>query len=108
VLAVVGSYSLDQSMLDVWVMLAFGVLGYIMRRFGFSVVPLALGIILGDILETSLKQSMLIFNQDWTLFFVRPIVLFFFACALIGVSSSYVFDFINRRRDAAARTTEPE
>jgi putative tricarboxylic transport membrane protein len=108
VLAVVGSYSLDQSMLDVWVMLGFGVLGYIMRRFGFSVVPLALGIILGDILETTLKQSMLIFNQDWTLFFVRPIVLFFFACALLGVTSSYLFDFINRRRDATARTTEPE
>lgn len=109
VLAVIGSYSLDQSMLDVWVMLGFGILGYYMRRFGFSVVPMAIGIILGDILETSLKQSMLIFKQDATLFFERPICLFFFACALLGAFSSHIFNFINRRRDAAAlRASEPK
>ncbi|GGE43381.1 hypothetical protein GCM10007276_20800 [Agaricicola taiwanensis] len=99
VLAVVGSYSLDQSMIDVWVMLGFGILGYFMKRFGFSVVPLAMGLILGGMLETSLKQSMIIFQQDWSLFFVRPIVLFFFACTLVGVFSAQIFGFINRRRD---------
>ncbi len=91
-------------------MLAFGILGYVMRRFGFSVVPLALGLILGDIMENTLKQSMLIFNQDLTMFLNRPIALVFFACAFLGASSSYLFDYINRRRDAAkaAREVAPE
>jgi len=74
-------------------------IGYVMKRFGFSVVPLAMGLILGDMLENSFKQSMLIFAQDWTLFFSRPIVLLFFACALLGVSSSYIFDGLSRWRD---------
>ncbi|MCG6122579.1 MAG: tripartite tricarboxylate transporter permease [Microvirga sp.] len=103
VLAVIGSYSLDQSMLDVWVMLGFGILGYYMRRFGFSVVPLAMGLILGGMMETSLKQSMLIFQQDWTLFFVRPIVLFFFVFAVLGIFSGPIFNFINSRRDRRSR-----
>jgi putative tricarboxylic transport membrane protein len=98
-LSVVGSYGLDQSMLDVWVMLAFGIVGYIMKRFGFSVVPLAMGLILGDMLENPFKQSMLIFEQDWTLFFHRPIVLFFFACALLGIFSPYILDAITKIRD---------
>jgi len=98
-LAVIGSYSLDQSMFDVWVMLAFGLIGYVMKRFGFSVVPLAMGLILGDMLENSFKQSMLIFAQDWTLFFSRPIALLFFACALLGISSSYILDALSRWRD---------
>jgi putative tricarboxylic transport membrane protein len=107
VLAVIGSYSLDQSMLDVWVMLGFGILGYYMKRFGFSVVPMAMGMILGGMLETSLKQSMIIFQQDWTLFFVRPIVLFFFACAILGIFSAHIFAFINRRRDAKLALNGP-
>ncbi len=98
-LAVIGSYSLDQNMFDVWVMFGFGVTGYVMKRFGFSVVPLAMGLILGDMLENSFKQSMLIFAQDWTMFFSRPIVLFFFACALLGASSSYILDALSRWRD---------
>jgi putative tricarboxylic transport membrane protein len=103
-LAVIGAYSLNQSMLDVWVMLVFGVLGYFLRRFGFSVVPIAMGLILGDLLENSLKQSLIIFKRDWTLFFTRPITVFFFACALLGVFSSRIFAFINRRRGATAAT----
>ncbi|MBM9595480.1 tripartite tricarboxylate transporter permease [Roseitranquillus sediminis] len=103
-LAVIGSYSLDQSMLDVWVMLGFGILGYFMTRFGFSVVPLALGIILGDILETSLKRSMLIFEQDATMFLERPIALAFFAFALLGIFAPYFFGWLNRRRDKSLQS----
>jgi putative tricarboxylic transport membrane protein len=109
VLAVVGAYSLDQSILDVWVMFGFGLIGYYMRRFGFSVVPLAMGLILGGMTETSLKQSMIIFQHDWTQFFHRPIVVFFFGCAILGVFSSQIFTFIERRRGASngALTDDP-
>ena len=80
-ISVVGAYSLDQSMFDVWTMLAAGVIGFVLRRFGFSVIPIAMGMILGTILENSLKQSMIIFSKDWTMFFDRPLVVLFFLCA---------------------------
>jgi putative tricarboxylic transport membrane protein len=101
-LAVIGSYSLDQSMLDVWVMLAFGVFGYFVKRFGFSVVPIAMGLILGDMLENSFKQSMLIFSHDWTQFFFRPITVTFFILAIVGMSSSHILSFIVRLREKRA------
>ncbi len=108
VLSVVGAYSLEQSLADVGIMLAFGVLGYFVRRFGFSVVPMAMGLILGDMLETALKQSMLIFENDWLLFFTRPITVFFFACAALGVFSSSILNLINRRRDRVQKAAAPQ
>jgi putative tricarboxylic transport membrane protein len=98
-LAIIGSYGLDQSIVDVWVMLIVGVLGYFLKRMGFSVVPLAMGIILGRMLETDFKQSMIIFNQDWTEFFERPIVLVLFGLSILGVFASKILDFVNSRRD---------
>ncbi|MGA0435640.1 MAG: tripartite tricarboxylate transporter permease, partial [Flavobacteriales bacterium] len=56
--SIVGAYALDQSMIDVWIALIFGVIGYLMRRYGFSVVSLAIGLILGGMLEKRLGQSM--------------------------------------------------
>ena len=87
VFSVIGAYALDQSMLDVWIALAAGVIGFFMRRYGFSVVPLAIGIILGDMLETRLGQSMVMLDEKWWLLFTRPLALFFFvltAVALFG------------------------
>ncbi|MBD0864941.1 MAG: tripartite tricarboxylate transporter permease [Rhodobacteraceae bacterium] len=87
VFSIVGAYALDQSMFDVWVALISGVLGYFMRRYGFSVVPLAIGLILGGILEQRLGQSMVMLDEKWWLMFSRPLTLFFLvltALALFG------------------------
>ena len=76
-------------MFDVWVALISGVLGFFMRRYGFSVVPLAIGLILGGMLEQRLGQSMVMLNEQWWLMFTRPLTLFFFvltALALFGPS----------------------
>lgn len=85
--SIVGAYSLDQSMLDVWIAIGAGIVGYYMRRFGFSVVPLAIGLILGGMLEKRLGQSMVMLDEQWWLMLTRPICLFFFvltALALFG------------------------
>ena len=74
-------------MLDVWIAIAFGILGFLMRRHGFSVVPMAIGLILGGMLETRLGQSMVMLDEKWWLLFTRPLALFFFvltAFALFG------------------------
>ena len=76
--SVCGTYSLSQSILDVWIMLFFGVLGFFMRRFGFSVVPVIIGLILGELVEGTLRQSLVIFDGNWLMFLTRPIALTFF------------------------------
>lgn len=87
IFSVVGAYALEQSMFDVWIVLVFGVLGYFMRRYGFSVVPLAIGLILGGMLEQRFGQSMVMLDEKWWLIASRPLALFFLiltALALLG------------------------
>ena len=83
--SVCGTYSLSQSLTDVWIMLFFGVLGFFMRRYGFSVVPVIIGLILGELVEGTLRQSLVIFDGNWLMFLSRPIALTFFILALIAL-----------------------
>lgn len=87
VFAVIGAYGQDQSIADVWVMLAFGAVGFLLRRYGFSPAPLVMGLVLGKMVEETLKQSLLIFDQNWLLFFSRPIVVALFAVTLLSMSA---------------------
>ena len=84
--SVCGTYSLNQSIIDVWIMLFFGVLGFFMRRYGFSVVPVIIGLILGELVEGTLRQSLVIFDGNWLKFFTRPIALTFFILSLIALA----------------------
>jgi putative tricarboxylic transport membrane protein len=90
VFAVIGAYGPNQSMVDVWVMLGFGVIGYLLRRFGFSPAPLVMGLVLGTMAEETLKQSLLIFEQNWLLFFSRPIVVALFAITVLSVAAPWI------------------
>ena len=77
-LAVVGSYAIRNSLLDVFMMVGFGILGYLAKRVGFDPGPIVLGLILGPIAETGLSQTMLMGQAQgniWSLFFTRPISL---------------------------------
>jgi putative tricarboxylic transport membrane protein len=85
IFAIIGAYGPDQSIVDVWVMLGFGVIGYVMRRFGFSPAPLVMGLVLGKMVEETLKQSLLIFDHNWLLFFSRPIVIALFVVTVLSV-----------------------
>jgi putative tricarboxylic transport membrane protein len=72
VLCVVGAYALGNSMAIVYVLLASGVLGYAMVKFGFSLAPFILGVILGDQIELNLVRSIMTDANLW-LFLTRPI-----------------------------------
>tara|TARA_R110000868_G_scaffold26691_13_gene102549 strand:- start:1575 stop:3077 length:1503 start_codon:yes stop_codon:yes gene_type:complete len=87
IFSIVGAYALDQSMFDVWIALISGIVGYFMRVYGFSVVPLAIGLILGGMLEQRLGQSMVMLDEQWWLIATRPLSAFFLiltAFALFG------------------------
>ena len=58
---------------DLWLIVGFGVLGFLFERFRFPIAPMVLGTILGPLAETSFMTTMISFHNDWTVFFTRPI-----------------------------------
>lgn len=90
ILSMVGAYAPNQSMSDIWTVLIFGVVGFLFRRYGFSPAPLIMGLVLGKMVEESLKQSLLIFDQNWLMFLTRPIVVGLFAVTLIGLFAPFL------------------
>jgi putative tricarboxylic transport membrane protein len=73
VLCVVGSFAIASRLFDVHVMLVFGIIGYVLRRLNYPMAPLVLGIVLGDILDKSLRRGLVLSDGDLTPFFTRPI-----------------------------------
>jgi len=72
VLCVVGGYVPTQDMHDVWLMLIFGVVGYLMRKLDYPMAPAVLAIVLGPLAEPAMRQSLLISNGSFMIFFERP------------------------------------
>jgi len=85
VLSVVGAYGVRNNIFDVYVCLAFGVVGWGMKRVGFPSAPLVLGVILGPLAERYFLTSMANSKQDWTVFFTRPISATILALSLMFV-----------------------
>lgn len=88
IIMAVGSYSINNRLFDVGMMLAFGILGYFMKKVQFPLGPVLLTYVLGKILETSLMKSLTIFNGSFMGFFQRPIsaTLLVIAISIIAVS----------------------
>jgi putative tricarboxylic transport membrane protein len=70
---IVGCYSVNNSMTDVWIMLIMGAVGYGLRKFDYDLAPVALGLVLSAMLELSLRQSLAMSAGDYAIFFERPI-----------------------------------
>ncbi|MCT8331277.1 tripartite tricarboxylate transporter permease [Albidovulum sediminis] len=80
----VGIFSLTGSYFDMLLMIAFGVLGYILRKLDVPTVPVILGILLGGQMEDALRRAMVISNGDWTFLFSTPIAVGLWAFAVLG------------------------
>jgi putative tricarboxylic transport membrane protein len=80
-----GAYASRNNVTDLWLLAGFGVVGYLFERLRFPITPLVLGVILGPLAETSFMTTMVSFNNDWTVFFTRPIsgVLMAMACVAL-------------------------
>jgi putative tricarboxylic transport membrane protein len=72
-LCLVGVYSINNSILDVWMMVGFGLLGYVMRRLKYDSAPLVLALVLGPMMERSFREAMMISKGDLAVFVTRPI-----------------------------------
>jgi len=70
---ILGTYSVSSSVVDVWILLAMGGIGYLLRKFGFDLAPVALGLVLAPMLELSLRQSLAMSAGRYGIFIERPI-----------------------------------
>ena len=77
VICIAGAFTGNSSIFDVYVMIVFGLIGYVMKKFHFPVAPLLMGYILGPLLETSLVQTLILSNGSILPIFTRPISPFF-------------------------------
>ena len=78
-----GAFAARNNITDVWLMVVFGVIGYLFERFRFPIAPLVLGVILGPLAETNFMTTMISYGNDWTIFFTRPISGVIMAIALL-------------------------
>jgi len=72
-ISAVGVFATDNNVFDMWVMFFFGVVGYIMRKMDYPPAPMVLALVLGPMVEMSLRQSLTISHGSLAIFFVRPI-----------------------------------
>jgi putative tricarboxylic transport membrane protein len=93
---VIGSYSINNSIFDVLVMLFFGVIGYLFRKFKYEPAPLVLAFVLGPMLENAMRQSLLISQGNLSIFFQRGISLTCLLLALLLLASSVFLQFRKR------------
>lgn len=104
VLCAVGSFAIAGRLFDIYVMLAFGLIGFALRHYGYPMAPLVLGIVLGDLLEKNLRRALILSDGDLTPFFTRPIA--GTVAALIFATIAWrVWSLYRRPRAASAAAT---
>jgi putative tricarboxylic transport membrane protein len=104
---IVGVYEVNHSIVDVWIMLIMGVVGYGLRKFGLDPAPLVLGLVIAPTFEMSLRQSLIMSNGNWTIFVQRPIaaVLLAVCAALLALAA---LSLVRARKDWRSKLAEAE
>tara|TARA_R110000868_G_scaffold404811_1_gene683387 strand:+ start:34073 stop:35557 length:1485 start_codon:yes stop_codon:yes gene_type:complete len=88
-LATIGAFAVRNLIIDVWVMFAAAILGFFLRRYGFSAAGLVLGLVLGDLGESSFVKSMQLMQYNWFGFFERPISAVLLSAGILTVIAGF-------------------
>lgn len=80
---IIGAYSLQNRIFEIYLMAVFGIVGYVLRKFDFELAPLVLAFVLGPMLEDKLRHALLIYDGNLAVFFVRPLAGFFMFMTLV-------------------------
>lgn len=102
-ICLVGVYAVGNSMFDVWTAILFGVIGFVMKERDWPLAPLILGFILGDMIESALRQSLTMSGGSPLIFFTRPISLVLILMTIVGMVSLI---YLRRRTPASILTEE--
>ena len=96
VMSVVGSYSLANSMVDVWIVWIFGVIGYLMKTLRIPVAPVILALVLGPMAEKSFRQSLYMSDGSLAVFATRPITVVMLILGLISLFLPFIISILKR------------
>ncbi|MGE5842163.1 MAG: tripartite tricarboxylate transporter permease [Deltaproteobacteria bacterium] len=108
VFCLIGVYSLNFSQVEIGLMIGFGVLGYLMRKFKFEMPPLILALVLGPMMESNLRLSLLLSQGDPTVFLRRPISAVFIAISAVLIISSVIPGIQKRKAGFKKKLAEEE
>lgn len=104
-LSLIGCYGVRGNPRDVYAMLIFGVLGFLLKLYQFNIVPIVLGMILGDIAEEALSQGLILYDNDlgalFATFFTRPICIVLLLLMVVSICAPFVLD---ARKDRKKRS----
>lgn len=104
-LSLIGCYGVRGNIRDVYVMLAFGFIGYLLKLYKFNVVPIVLGMILGDIAEEALQQGLILFKNDYAAlfgtFFQRPICIVLILLMIISLCAPFIMEMRKKKKAQA-------
>jgi len=103
IFCVIGAFAIRNDMNDVYVMIAFGITGFIFSRLGLPATPLAFGLILGPILEENLRRSLMISRGSWSIFLERPIAAILILICVILVALPLVTALLARFRGTGGK-----
>jgi putative tricarboxylic transport membrane protein len=97
----VGVFTVNNNLVEVWIMLVFGVIGYFMKKFGFPAAPVVLALILTPLMENALQQSLQMSHQSLSIFFTSPISLALLIVAFISLASPLIRFLWGKARSSA-------
>jgi putative tricarboxylic transport membrane protein len=107
VVCAIGSYAVHNSMIDIWYMLIFGVIGYVFKKLDYPLAPLVLALVLGDISENALRQSLIMSQGSLAIFFTQPISAVITAVAVFFFALPVITPWGRRLRGTAGVTPTP-
>ncbi|MGI6030076.1 MAG: tripartite tricarboxylate transporter permease [Eubacteriales bacterium] len=84
-ICIIGAYGSNNRVFDIFVVLIFGVVGFVLKKFGFPTPPMIMGLILGPIFETNLRRGLMFSHNSIVPFFTQPISLIFICLAVVSV-----------------------
>jgi putative tricarboxylic transport membrane protein len=102
VMCVIGSYANNNVMFDVYTMMGFGVLGFFMSRYGYSLPCFVIGFILGPLVETNYQRALMFSKGELTPFLTKPVSAIFLTLALISIAASLWREHKQAKKQAAS------
>lgn len=98
-LCIIGSFAIRNNIMDVWITLIFGVVGYTLEKYNFPLSPIVLGLVLGKLAEQELRRSLIISGGSWMIFLQKPVSAGLLIFGLIMVIWPLVSKFIKAKKD---------
>ena len=85
ILSIVGSYAINMNFFDIWVMMFFGILGYIFKKLDMPIAPITIGLVLGPLAERHFRTSLIMSGGELSIFFNSPIAIFFLVMSIVTI-----------------------